>query len=107
MTSDHIEALKKLRSMSVGIRRQRVAECLERHCDGGDERRVIEIQNAIAAIDAAILDEYSLLRGPQPSTVPDASDSARQSTYLTKSRTGEIAINGHNHEASGDDSITS
>ena len=65
MSSSHIEALKNLRSMAVAIRRQRVADCLRFEWACGNERRLIEIQDAIAAIDAAIVDEYHLLKTPE------------------------------------------
>ena len=68
MPSDHIKALHALRALYVQVRRRNVADSVRHALPTGNERRLIQTQNAIAAVDAAILDEerHAAWAGEEP-----------------------------------------
>lgn len=108
MSSNHIEALKALRSMSVGVRRRCVAEFLQFEGACGNEKRLIEIQDAIAAIDAALADEYRLLETREQITLPGGIGKRPQPTDGFSNGSGrarEAAGGDHKQAANGNDSV--
>ncbi|HEX9904646.1 MAG TPA: hypothetical protein VGA77_06750 [Propylenella sp.] len=60
MPSDYLKALHALRTLFVQVRRRNVADSVRHDLPAGNEQRLIQTQNAIAAVDAAILDEERL-----------------------------------------------
>lgn len=64
--NEHVEALQELRALCVAVRRERVLDSVRLDLPAGHERRLIDIQSAILAIDEAIRDEQILaLRSAQ------------------------------------------
>ena len=60
MATDHIESLRALRALYVEVRRSTVSDSLHHNLPAGHDQRLINIQNAISALDVAIRDEETL-----------------------------------------------
>ena len=60
MATDHIESLRALRALYVEVRRSTVSDSLHNNLPAGHEQRLVNIQNAISALDVAIRDEETL-----------------------------------------------
>ena len=68
--NEFIAALQELRNLLVAMRRARVLDSVRHDLPSGSERRLIDVQSAILAIDEAIRDEQVLgLRAVQDAAV--------------------------------------